>query len=104
MKQITILPEDFNSVTPLDSNGHLTRKFGLLYNKPNSCPIAKAVRRATGFEHILVDSTGIRIGCVDYEYPKGKEIGMDEVISVCTKALKNGKAVLNLGIDIPVNK
>jgi hypothetical protein len=102
MKQITILPEDFNSVAPLGLNGGLTREFMSLYNRPGSCPIAKAVIRATGFETILVDSNGIRIEGVEYDYPK--VIGIDEVVSVCTKALKNGKAVLKLGINIPINK
>ena len=104
MKQITILPEDFNSVTPLNINGSLTLEFKRLYVEPNDCPIARAVKRATGSDDVGVTCFNIRVDDNRYQYPKGKAIGIDKLAKVCTIALKNGKAMLRLNIDIPVNE
>ena len=102
MKQITILPEDFNSVTPLNINGSLTLEFKRLYVEPNDCPIARAVKRATGSDDVGVTCFNIRVDDNRYQYPKA--IGIDKLAKVCTIALKNGKAMLRLNIDIPVNE
>jgi len=103
MKQITILPEDFDSVIPYDENGELTREFLEVYTKSYDCPIVRAIKRVTDFTDICVTLIGINIEGVEYEYPSNY-IGCDEIAKVCARALKNGKAILKLGMEIPKNK
>jgi hypothetical protein len=107
-KQVTILPEDFNSVkvykpNPFGTDVIVFTKFICEhYRRSNDCPLARALKRKLNIDNISIDMFGIE--CIvhgktfEFEYPT--TVGIDEIGKVCDRALKNGSAVLRFGCSV----
>ena len=98
MRQVTMLPEDFNT---LDTK---SKEFEDQYGGSIDCPMTRALKRATGNNAVrsvlstIHTDTNIRsekVTIFDVNY-----VGIRQIIHAAKMVSKNGKFNFRLGVDI----
>lgn len=96
MKQITLLPEDFNT---LDFDSW---EFKYQFQEGQDCPMTRALRRVTGQPeiHNCLHTIYYDNGSIKGNQCRVKFVGIQELRDIAKRVAKNGKALFRFGIDI----
>jgi len=91
MKQVTMLPEDFNSLTDI-------KVLNSQFTDSEDCPMTRALRRATGIKEIE--------NCLSWVYTSNSRqieinyVGWLDIKHAAEMVEKNGKFNFRFGVDI----
>ena len=104
MRQLNFIPSDFDTLDAYDKSENGIDGFSIgfhdQYTKPSDCPIARATKRALGVVNVSVNMAEIEVNGESFFYPFIKKIGIVKVAKIEVRVKKNGKATVNLGVDI----